>query len=174
LAQSAVGAGERAGLLLYAQKPLAAVPPGRGWATLARVRAVLEGVSTCAVPADPVAAALAIRRLLRQASLIVLLTDLDDASGEDALAQVPRVLGAPHRLIIAGAQEPRIARLASLEAREPDDPWIALAAQEHLQRARTLQRRLRQLGCRVVSAPAQQLEQAVLAEHAALRWKAPA
>jgi uncharacterized protein (DUF58 family) len=160
--------------MLYAQEPLAAVAPGRGWATLARLRALLEGVSACAVPADPVAAALAIRRLLRQASLIVLLTDLDDAGAEDSLVQVPRVLGPPHRLIIAGAQEPRIAHLATLEAREPDDPWIALAAQEHLLRARSLQRRLRQLGCRVVSAPHQQLEQAVLAEHAALRWRAPA
>jgi uncharacterized protein (DUF58 family) len=172
LAQSAIAAGERAGMLLFADVPFAAVAPDRGWGTLARVRALLEREGARAVPADPLAAAVAIRRLLRQASLVVLLTDLDDPP--ESLAQLRQVLRSPHRLIIAGAREGRLAQLAVAEPQAPDDPWIALAAQEQLMRCEALQRRLRQQGCRVVTAAPQSLEQAVLAELASLRRRLPA
>jgi uncharacterized protein (DUF58 family) len=167
LAHSTIASGDRMGLMLFAGSPLAAVAPDRGWSTLARVRRQLTETRPQPIPADPVAAAMAMRRLLRQRTLVLVLTDLEDAT--DALAQLPRVLGRPHCLIIAGAQEPRLTELASAEARAPDDPWIALAAQEHLARSAALQRRLRQQGCRVVVAPPGRLEQAVLAEQASLR-----
>jgi uncharacterized protein (DUF58 family) len=171
LAQSTLAAGDRIGLMLFADTPLAAVAPDRGWATLARIRRQLTDTGTRPVPADPVAAAIAIRRLLRQPALVLFLSDLANAT--DSLAQIPRVLR-PHRLIIAGAEEPRLIQLATAEARAPDDPWIALAAMEHLAQKNALQGRLRQQGCRVLSVPPQQLERAVLAELAAWRPRQPA
>lgn len=171
LAQGAIAAQERAGLLLFADGPVQSLAPARGWAALARIRALLESTHPRPMPADPLAAALALRRLLRGPALIVLLTDLTEVP--TTLIRLPDVLGSPHRLILAGACEPRIAALATAPARAPDDPWIALMAQEHLARAQHLQQQLRQRGCPVLSAPPDALEEAVLAAYAQARLSAP-
>jgi uncharacterized protein (DUF58 family) len=118
---------------------------------------------------DPTAAAVSMRGLLRHRGLIVLLTDLDDASVADQLARAVRLLAPPHLVVVAGVQGDEVAELARREARAWQDPWIALAAAEHEARAAAQRALLRRLGAPVVAASAERLEQAVFAQYESLR-----
>src|SRR5438067_600087 len=88
-----------------------------------------------AAESDPTAAAVSIRALLKHRALIVLLTDLDDASVAEQLKRAVRLLAPPHLVLVAGVHSGEIGALARAEAREWQDPWIALAPAEHEARA---------------------------------------
>ena len=160
---------DRIGLVVYAERVLASCPPARGLAAVARLRHALERLAVVAAESDPTAAAVSIRNLLRQRALIVLLTDLDDANIADSLARAVRLLAPPHIVLVAGVQSAEIEALATSEARDWQDPWIGLAAAEHVQRASRQRALLQRLGAPVVAASAERLEQALFERYEALR-----
>jgi hypothetical protein len=110
-----------------------------------------------------------IRNLLRQRALIVLLTDLDDATIAAAVARAVRVLAPPHLVVVAGVQSGEIQALTRVESREWQDPWVSLAAAEHEQRAQRQRALLQRLGAPVVAARAERLERALFERYEALR-----
>jgi uncharacterized protein (DUF58 family) len=134
-----------------------------------RIRRTLEQLSAQRVESDPIAAAVRIRAVLRHRSLVVLLTDLDDASVADQLARGVRLLSPPHLVVVAGLQSREITDLANGNARDSWDPWVALAAQEHRSRARSQQLLLRSLGAPVIAAEEELLEQSILRQYELLR-----
>ena len=73
--------------------------------------------------------------MLRHRGLIVLLTDLDEPSVAEQLVRAVRLLSPPHLVVVAGDPQPEIASWPNSEARDWRDPWMALAAQEHENRA---------------------------------------
>jgi uncharacterized protein (DUF58 family) len=160
---------DRIALVVYADRPLATLAPARGLAAVTRLRRTLEQLSVQRAESDPTAAAVCIRGLLRHRGLIVLLTDLDDASVADQLARAVRLLAPPHLVVVAGVHSGEIGELAQREARAWLDPWIALAATEHEMRAAAQRSFLRHLGAPVIAAPAARLEAAVFAQYEALR-----
>jgi len=160
---------DRIGLIVYADRVLAACAPARGLAGMTRVRHVLEELAVQAAESDPTAAAIRIRALLKHRSLVVLLTDLDDASIASQLTRAVRLLSPPHLAVVAGVRSTEIEALTRREACAWDDPWIALAAAEHESRAAAQRALLARLGAPVVAAPAEGLEAAVFAEYEALR-----
>ena len=169
LAEIATHNDDRIGLIVYAERVLASCPPARGLPAVARLRNTLAQLAVQAAESDPLSAAIAIRNLLRQRALIVLLTDLDDANIAAALARAVRLLAPPHLVLVAGVHSGEIEALAHDEAREWQDPWIALAAAEHEQRAARQRRLLQRLGAPVVAAPAEHLEGALFERYEALR-----
>jgi uncharacterized protein (DUF58 family) len=160
---------DRIGLLVFADRPLALCAPDRGLAAVARIRRTLEELSVQPAESDPLAAAIGIRGVLKHRSLVVLLTDLDDSSVADQLARAVRLLSPPHLVVVAGVHSREIADLASVEARDWQDPWVALAAQEHEARADAQRLLLRRLGAPVIAASEEFLERAVLTEYESLR-----
>jgi len=118
---------------------------------------------------DPTAAAVSVRALLKHRALVLLLTDLDDASVAHQLVRAVRLLAPPHLVVVAGIQSGEIAALARREARDWQDPFVALAASEHQARAARQRALLRRLGAPVVAAPAQRLEQELFERYEALR-----
>jgi uncharacterized protein (DUF58 family) len=160
---------DRIGLVVYADRPLATLAPARGLAAVTRLRHMLEQHSVQRSESDPTAAAVSMRGLLRHRGLIVMLTDLDDASVADQLARAVRLLSPPHLVVVAGVQSDEVAGLARREARGWMDPWIALAATEHEVRAAAQRSLLRRLGAPVVAASVERLEQAVFAQYETLR-----
>ena len=160
---------DRIGLLVYADQVLARRAPARGLAAVSGLRRALEHLVVHPAESDPTAAAVSIRRLLRQRALIVVLTDLDDASVAGALARAVRLLAPPHLVLIAGVHSGEIEELAEAEARDWSDPWIALAATEQLRRAAAQRELLQRLGAPVVSAAPQQLAAALISRYEALR-----
>ena len=160
---------DRIGLMVFSDRLLAACAPARGLPAVTRIRRALEQVSVESAESDPVAAAVRIRGMLKHRSLIVLLTDLDDANAANPLARAVRLLSPPHLVVVAGVRSPEIAKFAGEEAREWSDPWVALAAQEHEARAALQRSLLRRLGAPVIVASQELLERAVLAEYETLR-----
>ena len=160
---------DRIGLVVYADRPLAMQSPGRGLAAVTRLRRSLEELSVQGAESDPTAAAVSIRGLLKHRGLIVVLTDLDDPNGAIQLARAVRLLAPPHLVVVAGIEGGEISTLARQEARDWQDPWIALAAAEHQDRAAAQRRLLQRLGAPVVAAPAERLERAVFACYETLR-----
>jgi len=160
---------DRIGMIVFADRPLAVCSTDRGLPAVTRIRRTLEQLSVQPAESDPLAAAVRIRGMLKHRSLIVLLTDLDDASVADQLARAVRLLSPPHLVVVAGVHSPEIAGLARSEARNWKDPWVSLAAQEHEARAESQRALLRRLGAPVIAASEELLEKRVLAEYESLR-----
>ncbi|HEU4625281.1 MAG TPA: DUF58 domain-containing protein [Steroidobacteraceae bacterium] len=160
---------DRIGLVVFSDRTLVMCPPDRGMAAIMRIRRALEQLTVQAAESDPVAAAARIRAMLKHRSLIVLLTDLDDAAVAEQLARAVRMLCPPHLVVVAGVQSVEINELARREARSWRDPWIALAAQEHEARAAAQRALLRRLGAPVIATREELLEQSVFDEYEALR-----
>jgi uncharacterized protein (DUF58 family) len=169
LAQRAASLDDRVGLVVYAEKPLAALAPSHGAAAVARVRALLSQMSVQPVDSNPALAALRIRSLVRHRSLVVLLTDLDDASVASELRSALRLLLPKHLPFVAGVASPRVQALSAARASDELDAYRSLAAQEY---GNTLQHNvmaLRALGAPAVLASPHRLDQAVLEAYLNLR-----
>ena len=72
-----------------------------------RIRQMLTASKLVQAESNPLNAALRIRSLVRHRSLIVMLTDLDDATVAGQLASAARLLLPKHLPLIAGARKPR-------------------------------------------------------------------
>ncbi|MEO8631043.1 MAG: DUF58 domain-containing protein [Betaproteobacteria bacterium] len=160
---------DRIGLVVFSDRTLAVCAPERGLSAITRIRRTLERLTVQAAESDPIAAAVRIRSLLKHRALIVVLTDLDDAAVAEQLARAVRLLSPPHLVVVAGVHSVDIAELAAREARSWRDPWIALAAQEHVARAAAQRTLLRRLGAPVIATKEELLEQTVFDEYEALR-----
>lgn len=168
-AEVAIPNDDRVGLLVYSDRALGVCPPGRGLPAMVRLRRELERLSVQPAESDATEAAMRIRGMLRHRGLVVLLTDLEDPSGAEQISRAVRLLSPPHLVVVAGVHSREIAELATLEARDWVDPWVALAAQEHEVRVSSQRVLLRRLGAPVVVAPEELLEQSVIAEYERLR-----
>lgn len=168
-AEAAVMRDDRVGLLVWSDTILAACAPERGTRAVVRLRECLAGLVPQTSESDPLNAAIAARRLLKHRSLVVLLTDIEDAALHPLLARAIGVLSPPHLALIAGVHSPDIDALARHEAHHWKDPWVALAAREYLARAKRQAGLLRRLGAPVVLASESLIEAAVLDEYQSLR-----
>jgi len=160
---------DRIGLVVFSDRTLAVCAPERGLPAVMRIRRTLEHLEVQSAESDPVAAAVRMRAMLKHRTLIVLLTDLDDATVSAQLARAVRLLCPPHLVVLAGVRNLEIAQLARRPARNWRDPWIALAAEEHEWRAASQRVLLRRLGAPVIATREELLERAVFAEYEALR-----
>jgi len=160
---------DRIGLVVYADRVLATRPPSRGLAATIALRQALERSGVQATESDPTVAAVSIRGLLRHRALVILLTDLDDASVAHQLARAVRLLAPPHLVLVAGVQSGEIAQLARAHARDWQDPYVSLAAAEHEGRTAGQRALLARLGAPVVAAPAARLEEELFARYESLR-----
>jgi len=168
-AQHAVDQGDRVGLVLYAERPLLSLPPARGAAALARIRAALAGIEPRSVDSNPLPLAARIRTLARQRSLVVLLTDIDDAASGSQLAGAVRLLQPKHLPFVAGLTSAALARYEKLQARDWLDPYLALAARlGHEHRDRAI-RALASVGAPALVARPERLEREVFARYAEFR-----
>lgn len=168
-AEAATPNDDRVGLMVFSDRPWVICAPDRGLAAVARIRRALERLSVQPAESDPLAAAIRMRTVLRHRSLIVLLTDPEDATLAEQLARAVRLLSPPHLVVVAGVHSPEIAALAQAEATDWRDPWIALAAHEREASANRHRELLRRLGAPVVAAREELLERAVFDEYEMLR-----
>jgi uncharacterized protein (DUF58 family) len=168
-AEYAVDHDDQVGLVVFGDRPLAALPPARGAAAVQRIREQLGAVAVQPTDSNPIHAAARIRTLVRRRCLVILLTDIDDGAAAGQLAGAARLLQPQHLLFVVGLGS------AALDAfaREPGEDWLdpyrTLAAEEgRVHRRRSLEA-LAAGGVRaIVTAPAG-LERAVFDAYARLR-----
>lgn len=171
LAEHAVSIEDRVGLLVYADHAVTACLPDRGVRAVTRLRHALASMETQRGEADPVAAAIQVRRMLRQRGLVVWLTDLAEPERNVMLMQALKALVPRHQPIVAAPHAAEIARLAALPAQDWRDPAIALAAREQQRRSQQQAAELRQKGIVVLDEPDDALDCAVLDAYLQLRRK---
>lgn len=161
LAQRAAELDDAVGLLVFAARPLAALAPARGDAAVARIRALLTACRVQPGESNPVLAAAQIRTLSRRRSLVVLLTDLEDASATEQLVQAMRLLSPKHFALIAGLESARIAAMPTARAHEPLAAYRAMAAVDYCNALAGNVRALRALGAAAITARPEHLDRAV-------------
>jgi uncharacterized protein (DUF58 family) len=169
LAQFAAERDDLVGLVVYADRPLAALAPARGTAAVARLRKVLAAARVERTESNPLYAAARVRSLVRHRTLIVMLTDIDDASAESQLAQAVRFLLPKHLPFVAGLSSAAAELMARAPARQWLDPYRALAAQEYCVGLERKVSALNALGAPALVAKPEQLEHAVFAAYANFR-----
>jgi uncharacterized protein (DUF58 family) len=171
LAQYVVTRGDMVGLVLYADRPLLALAPARGIAAVTRLRKALAGAQVTGAESSPLEAAMRVRALARQRSLVVLLTDLDDAAVASLLLGAVRTLLPKHLPFVAGLSSAAANSLASSTAEHWLDPFAALAAQEYCTGLERKVQALRALGAPALVARPDQLEGAVLEAYEMFRQR---
>ena len=169
LAEHAVSVEDRVGLLVYAERPLNACLPDRGMRAVTRLRHMLETLDPRWGEADPLAAVIQVRRMLRHRGLVVWLTDLAEPMRNEALMQALKALVPRHLPIVAAPHAAEITRLSEAAAKDWRDPAVTIVAREHRRRAQEQVARLRQQGVVVLDAPDDELDQAVFDAYLQLR-----
>lgn len=160
-AEHAVAQDDRVGVMLFADQPLATLAPGRGIGSVLRIRQMLAAATPKLAESNPLNAALRIRTLVRHRSLIVMLTDVDDATVAGQLASAARLLLPKHLPLIAGISSPEAEAMRAAPAHSWLDPYQALAAQEYLSRLERNVRALRALGAPALVTRPERMERAV-------------
>lgn len=169
LAQRAAALDDAIGALVFAAQPLAALAPARGTAAVIRIRKLLAECRVQAGESNPVLAAARIRSLARRRSLVVFLTDLEDASACEPLLEAVRLLAPKHLALIAGFASAQIEALSTAFAAEPLGAYRALAAFEYRRTVQANVRALRAAGAAALTARPEHLDRAVIAEYGAFR-----
>lgn len=170
-AERAAALDDGVGLIVYAERPLATVAPGRGIAAVARVRACLAAARVHGGDGNPALAALQARALLHRRSLVIFLTDLDEPSALGELAAAARLLLPKHLPFIAGVESEGAQRLAYASVADDLAAYRALAAQEYRASVTRNVQALRALGAAALLARPRALEQAVLDAYVRFRQR---
>ncbi len=165
LAQFAADREDLVGLVVYADRPLAALAPARGSAAVSRLRAILGATRIERTESNPVYAVTRVRSLVRHRSLIIVLTDFDDASAHSQLAQAVRFLLPKHLPFVAGLSSAAAEAMSHAAPQNWLDPYRALAAQEYCTRLERKVRALNAMGAPALAARPEQLEGAVFAAY---------
>jgi uncharacterized protein (DUF58 family) len=165
LAQHAAAQEDLVGLIVYADRPLAALAPARGAAAVARLRAVLAAASVERSESNPLYAATRVRSLVRHRSLVILLTDVEDTTVASQLAQAVRLLLPKHLPFVAGLSSTAAQSMSVGPARQWLDPYRTLAAQEYCIGLERKVRALNALGAPALVAKPERLEHAVFAAY---------
>ena len=168
-AEHAVAQDDRVGIVLFADQPIATLAPGRGIGTVLRIRQMLAAASSKLAESNPLNAALRIRSLVRHRSLVVMLTDVDDATVAGQLASAARLLLPKHLPLIAGLSSPEGEALRVAPAHSWLDAYESLAAQEYCARLERNARALRALGAPAIVTRPEQMERAVFEAYAEFR-----
>jgi uncharacterized protein (DUF58 family) len=169
LAQHAAVRDDLVGLVVYADRPLAALAPARGTQAVVRLRAVLAAARIERTESNPLFAAARVRALVRHRSLIVMLTDVDDAAAASQLVQAVGLLSPKHLTFVAGLSSAAVEAMSQAPATHWLDPYRALAAQEYRIGLERKVRTLNALGAPALVARPEQLERAVFAAYENLR-----
>ncbi|HEY0940219.1 MAG TPA: DUF58 domain-containing protein [Steroidobacter sp.] len=168
-AEHAVAQDDRVGVMLFADQPLATLAPGRGMGTVLRIRQMLTAATPKLAESNPLNAALRIRMLVRHRSLIVMLTDVDDATVAGQLASAARLLLPKHLPLIAGVSSAEAEAMRKAPAHTWLDAYESLAAQEYCSRLDRNVHALRALGAPALVRRPELLERAVFEAYAEFR-----
>ena len=169
LAERAILNGDHVGIVVFADRPLAALPPAHGPAALLGVRRILEQAHSVASESNPLAAALLARRLLHHRSLVVLLTDVDESQDPAQLIRAVQLLAPKHLSVIAGTLDEETLALRHRPSSHWLHPYQAFAATEMLLSVRGMALRLRRSGAQTITTVPAKLDRAVLRSYESLR-----
>jgi uncharacterized protein (DUF58 family) len=150
LAEVALDAGDRVGLLAYGRRIHARLAPARGARHLRTMVDALATLQAERAEADHAAAAAALMAAQRQRALVVWLTDVAETAGvPDVIENAMHLIGL-HVVVFAVTRPMELIRVAEAAPPSQDAMYRMLAVQEILDRREVLLRGLRQRGVLVL------------------------
>lgn len=171
LAEKAVINGDHVGLIIYADNIRIALPPARGLPAMQQIRQQLEKLETIQRESNPLNAALRVRELVRQRSLVIIFGDIDENTAAEQLLRATQLLTPKHLPLLAGINDREISALYTETASEWLDPHYAFAAsQSNHARYKTVVQ-LRRLGAHVLTTFPEYLDKQLLDYYENLREK---
>lgn len=150
LAEVALAAGDRVGLVTYGRSIHHRLAPDRGHPHL---RAILDTLATLRperAEADHAAAAATVLSAQKQRALVVWLTDLSETSAVPDIIESAARLSPQHVVLFALIRQPELTALGAAPPVTEEEMYRVLAAQETLERRDVLLRGLRQRGVLLV------------------------
>ena len=171
LAEKSLANGDHVGLVIFAEAPLYLAAGLRGASGLERIRAALAGMRTQARESNPLAAALQLRRLARQRSLVVIFTDLDEGEIAGQLRRATSFLSPKHLPVVASLMDEDVLAMRWQRVERWGDPYAMLAALEITKGARRTALHLERSGAHVVLARPSELDKRVLTAYEDLRLR---
>lgn len=149
------------GLIAFAEAPVVVQPPMRAAAVESRLQQTLAGLQARTVESNPVLAMLKLQALVRHRALVVLMTDLDDASLGGQLADAVRLLLPRHQPLLVDLFNEEVEKLADSPAQAWTDPYISAAANAHNRSVHANCGRFARLGAEVLLTRPQLAERAL-------------
>ena len=169
LAERSLANGDHVGLVVFAEAPIYAAVGLRGASGLKRIRGALAGMRTQARESNPLAAALRVRRLVSQRSLVVMFTDMDEGEIAGQLRRATSFLTPKHLPVVASLMDEDVLEMRWQGAKRWIDPYAMLAALEITKGARRTALHLERSGAHVVLARPAELDKRVLTAYENLR-----
>jgi len=169
LAQKAMLNGDQVGVVVFSDSVIASMHRLKGHQGLHRLRNILSQIKPVARESNPLPAMMRVRQLAALRSLVVVLTDLDDG---DAAAQLVRsmvLLQPKHQPLLAAISDSEVRNLSEVNAKNWQDPYFALAANEIMQNWRHTRLRLERMGIPVVLSDVRQLDKQVMENYDRLK-----
>ena len=171
LAQHVVAQEDRIGLVIFGDQPLGVLPPTRGHAGVMRVRELLSQVQSQNTDSNAIHAASVVLKRMHHRSLVVLMTDIEDAASEGQLAAALRLLQPRHLPFVVGLTQLKPGVLADQAPREWLDPWLSLAAGHTLSQRERVIRALRSTGAQVLLTAPVDFERALFEQYGQFRQR---
>jgi uncharacterized protein (DUF58 family) len=170
LARHATALGDHVGLLVYDGRGVRKLIVPTGGATgLRRLHRELAALSSQPDDADPLPAAVALRRACPRRVLALWFTDVDTGADPTPLRNCAQLLVPRHLPLFAGLTDRGVKTLATRQPRNWKDPYISLAAVRTLDAAHHQGLALGRLGCHVVQAVPEEIDARLLHRYELLR-----
>ncbi|HET6953327.1 MAG TPA: DUF58 domain-containing protein [Acidimicrobiales bacterium] len=157
----ATGLGDRCGVVAFDREVRAAVPPSGGRAQLGRVIDALYDLEPVLAESDYAGAFAETLSRFRRRTLLVVLTDLVAAAVDEWLVPALPLVLRDHVVVVAGVQDPDVARWAAAPGAAAATVYRRVAAVAALDTRQRTVARLRGLGATVIDARPRELSTAL-------------
>lgn len=163
--------GDHVGLVTFSDRIGHAISPAAGLATVAQIRQALGSLQSRPVESDVLMAALRVRKLVSQRTLVILLSDLFQGTSTSQLAAAVRAWVPKHQPVLVGLIGKELAAMCHQTAKHWLDPYQSLAALEYKRQLEASVESLRRLGAMAVSTTPDELEAQVFRQYQVLRLR---
>jgi len=169
LTDFAIGHDDQVACIAYADKIICSVPMTAGTTALKQSRTLLGSLEAIPEESNPLTVALELKRYLKRRSLVIFLTEIEQAEVATQLLKAVQLLHSKHHILIASINDTEIADLTQQSAQHWLAPYENFAALEYLRGRELTRNKLRQSGIAVITAAAEKLDGEVLSYYKQLR-----
>jgi uncharacterized protein (DUF58 family) len=171
LAEIAVAHQDKVACMAFAEQVINIAPMGSGTVAVKTIRSMLRELSSRREEANPLQAALQLKRLLKHRGLVVFLTEIEQPEASVQLLKAVQLLAEKHHVLVATIKDPDVVRQAEQTAKNWLDPYQIFAAREYFRERELTRNKLLRSGVAVVQDSADCLDQKILQYYLQLRQR---
>ena len=155
--------------IAYADKIIASLPMSGGTAAVKQSRQLLSNLVAMPEESNPLTVALELKRYLKRRSLVIFLTEIEQAEAATQLIQAVQILHNKHHILIASIDDPAISNLIKQSTNDWLAPYQNFAALEYIRGRELTRNKLKQSGISVITSPAEKLDTELLGYYQQIR-----